>query len=45
MASKTVKRIIKKVLKKHMLKSQHEHILDLPDTYIGSIEQSEMNVI
>ena len=42
MASKTVKKNNKKSIEEtYVKKSQHEHILDLPDTYIGSIEQSE----
>ena len=32
------KKTHKKKLKKYQKKSQLEHILDLPDTYIGSIE-------
>lgn len=32
---------IKKTNKKYMKKTHHEHILDLPDTYAGSIENSK----
>ena len=39
MASKSVNK--KSIEETYVKKTQHEHILDLPDTYVGSIEQSE----